>query len=224
MGKLIDLTGKKFHRWTVDSRAPNKGKETAWFCVCECGTKRSVNSQPLQNGLSKSCGCFCSEVSVKLGKATATHGLSGTAMYAAWRNMRYRCNNKRAKAYPSYGGRGIKVCTEWDDFSTFHEWSMKNEYQEGLSIDRINNDDGYYPENCRWANYNEQSNNRRSSHYLTHNGKTLSATQWARELGLNAHTVFSRIRKGGLSVEEILSQAVSPINKPPYQASPTATQ
>jgi hypothetical protein len=120
--------------------------------------------------------------------------------------MNYRCNNPSAKAYPDYGGRGITVCREWQEFNAFHEWAMSSGYRPGLSIDREDNDGDYSPNNCRWTNAVEQGNNRRNCRYLEFRGQKKTVTEWAREMGVSRSTLASRIR-AGLNVEQILKEA-----------------
>lgn len=125
-----------------------------------------------------------------------THGKRYTKLYYIWSNMKDRCLNKNCKNYPSYGERGIKICENWLCFEDFYEWSITNGYKEGLSIDRIDNDGDYCPENCRWTTMKQQCYNRRSNHYIEYNGKTQTITQWAEEYGLTEQVLSSRLRKG----------------------------
>lgn len=219
--KLIDKTGQKFGRLTVISRASNKGKATRWNCVCECGTEAAIHTSILKNGSQISCGCRRIEVSSKMmTKMNTTHGQSRTRLNVIWREMRYRCNTPTADCYSDYGGRGIRVCKEWNEsFEAFRDWAMANGYKDNLTIDREDNDGNYEPGNCRWITIQAQSNNRRTSLYLTHNGETMTAVDWSRKTGINRHTLYSRIRQG-LPTEEILNPVVSPVNKPQYRVSP----
>lgn len=133
------------------------------------------------------------------------HGLSHTRIYKIWRNMRSRCENPNATKYHLYGGKGIKVCEVWaQDFTEFYEWSMRNGYQEHLTIDRIDGNDDYKPSNCRWVDFKTQSNNTSSTRYLTYNGLTLPLSQWADKVGLKHKTLSERIRRGW-SVERALT-------------------
>lgn len=119
-----------------------------------------------------------------------------TRLYRIWLNMRNRCNNPKAFKYEDYGGRGITIIKEWDDFSKFEEWALSNGYNDSLTIDRINNDLGYYPQNCRWASPKEQANNRRSSVYITHNGETHTMAEWADILDVPYKVFTNRIYRG----------------------------
>lgn len=203
MSKLIDLTGKKFGRLTVIKRSgSNRDGSAMWLCRCECGIEKIVRGTDLKNGKTKSCGCFQKE---KIKEANTKHGYCYERIYSIYHCMKKRCYNKKNQDYPNYGGRGIKVCDEWlRDFQNFREWAMKSGYAENLTIDRIDNDKGYSPENCRWVTNAEQQNNRKNNHFLTYDGKTQSMAQWARELGINYSTLRTHINKYHQSIEEVL--------------------
>lgn len=122
-------------------------------------------------------------------------------LYVCWADMKSRCNNPNEKSYKYYGGRGIKVCDEWNDYEPFAKWAYENGYDESLtymecSLDRIDNDKGYSPDNCRWVSFEKQCNNRRSNVVIEHNGERKTASEWAREYGIHPETVQIRARKG----------------------------
>jgi len=201
--KLIDMTGKRTGMLTVVRRAEGRGKSVYWLCRCDCGTEKEMAASSLKSG-TVSCGCHRRKVSSGLcGKLNLSHGKSRTKLYRVWVCMRDRCNNPNANAYPGYGGRGITICEEWEDFPAFESWALSSGYAPGLSIDRKDNDKGYAPDNCRWATQREQSNNRRSNRHLSLNGKTMTVSEWSRELGINRSTIHSRLR-AGLPVAEAL--------------------
>lgn len=210
MTKLrTDMIGTRFGRLTVLYRTPNKGRRTAYMCQCDCGNKTIATSENLVAGHTKSCGCINKErASIALREQNMKHGLSYTRLYRIWAHMRSRCNLKRHERYHEYGGRGIKVCPEWDDFQNFHQWAIDNGYNESLTIDRIDNEKGYCPENCRWTDYKTQNNNRDYNVHLTHNGKTMTVAEWAREIGVKDATLRSRL-KAGWSIERVLTTPIT---------------
>lgn len=192
MAQVIDLTGKRFSRWTVSELSHQMGKMLYWHCVCDCGTKRAVFGADLKRGRSKSCGCLMREEVVKRG---TIHGMMRHPAYRSWIYMRMRCENPRTTGYHLYGGRGIKVCKRWDSFQRF--WAdMGPTWREGLTIERINVDGDYKPSNCRWATWKEQAGNRRTAHIIdTPEGK-MSVTEAAKCFGIRRKVIFARISYG----------------------------
>jgi len=166
MGKLIDLTGQRFGRLVVleRARAARHGESAKWLCHCDCGKEKIVSGKLLRRGDTRSCGCLHSE---ELREMSITHGLSKTRLYCVWSSMKDRCYRPACKSYPNYGGRGITVCPEWlHDFAAFRDWAMSHGYDESVpcgtcTLDRIDNDKGYSPENCRFVSMKVQNNNRR---------------------------------------------------------------
>lgn len=161
MAELKELLGKIFGRLKVISRyGSDKHHRATWLCKCSCGKETIVNSHNLLHGITKSCGCLSHD---KLVNRNKSHGFSKTPIYKIWTGMKKRCLNKNDKRYESYGGRGISVCTEWLQFEVFYNWSVQSGYKDGLQIDRIDNDKGYSPKNCRWVTSLQQACNKRKT-------------------------------------------------------------
>ena len=165
--KKLDLTGLKFGRLLVLNRKPLSEKgNVMWLCKCDCGKETVVSSYNLRSGRISSCGCLRNEISLMRlqSKRPLKHGLRKSRLYGVWFSMNNRCDNPKCKAYKDYGGRGIKVCDEWKkSVNNFYCWAMNNGYKEGLTIDRINNDGNYEPDNCRWSTPKEQNVNKRNT-------------------------------------------------------------
>lgn len=203
MGRLIDLTGNKYGRLLVTSRAANKiehsgRKRTMWNCICDCGNTVIVDSDHLRSGHSKSCGCI-----------TKKHGLFGKRIYKIWDGMKQRCLNQNNNAYINYGGRGITVCDEWKhNFQAFYDWSMEHGYNDELTLDRKDVNGNYCPENCRWANDITQHNNTRVNRFIEYNGETHTMAEWARIKGMKYVTLNTRINKYHWTIEKALTTPV----------------
>ena len=164
---MRDFSGQKFGRLTaIRPIGKDKTNHTLWECKCDCGNYKTVVAYCLtkSKGGARSCGCLAHEYA-KSGNARRTHGGCGTRLYRIWKDMKNRCNNPNCPDYQKwYGSRGIKVCSEWNaDFETFKNWALTNGYEENLSIDRIDVNGDYCPQNCRWATAFEQRHNRRDS-------------------------------------------------------------
>lgn len=208
---FTDLTGMKFGRLTVLERAenyilPSSGKKRAqWLCECECGNRCVVQTSHLKSGHTQSCSCLNKDITKR---RASTHGESKTPLYYVWKSMRQRCKNPNNSRYKDYGGRGIDVCVEWDNFLNFKEWAYANGYKEGLTVDRINNDLGYCPSNCRIADYVVQANNKRGNRVITYKGKTQTQKQWADELGINYGTLENRLYTYGWNVEKSFNEPI----------------
>jgi len=164
MSKLIDLSGKRFGRLTVIGRAINSpGGESQWFCKCDCGNLKIVQGNHLRDGATQSCGCLAAENRFVVNKI---HGGANERLYKVWLGIRKRCFNPNEPAFPNYGGRGITVCCEWENYQAFRKWALEAGYNENAprgkcTIDRINVDGNYEPSNCRWVDMKVQRNNQR---------------------------------------------------------------
>jgi hypothetical protein len=153
----INLIGCRFTRLLVIEKAIPRG----WYCLCDCGAKVIVKAYRLKDGHTKSCGCWKRDQTII---RNTKHGLRYLPIYRIWKAIRERCYYPKHKSYKDYGGRGIEVCTEWRaEASAFIEWAMANGYQKGLTIDRINTNGDYSPDNCRFVTHKENCNNRRNS-------------------------------------------------------------
>ena len=207
-----DLVGMKFGRLTVLSRAENYVSASGctkaqWNCVCDCGNQIVVPTCNLTRGNSKSCGCYNLE---QIKARNITHNQKHTRLYGVWTNMKARCYNPNNINYKDYGARGIVLCDEWrDSFNAFSIWAYENGYDPfakngECTIDRIDVDGNYCPENCRWANAKEQSNNRTNTYYLTIDNITHSLSEWSDITGIRYHTIFARINKLGWEPKKAL--------------------
>jgi hypothetical protein len=179
-----------------------------FLCQCDCGKQKKIKLCHLRASAIQSCGCLQKERTSKRTKKIMTkHGMSGSNIYEVWNSMKMRCHNKKDHAYKNYGGRGIKVCKEWlESFESFYK-DMGN-VPKDLTLDRINNNKGYYKENCRWATMREQANNRRTNHLMTYKGKTQNMKQWAVEVGIKYETLLRRINNYNWSIEEALTTKI----------------
>lgn len=210
MSTLIDLTGMKFNMLTVIERAESApGGITYWLCRCDCGNFTTVRGSNLKNGSVKSCGCLQHQKTTN-----KTHGESYTNLYATWARMKSRCKNESNASYENYGGRGITVCDDWNnDYISFRDWALNNGYEQGLSIDRINNDLGYNPDNCRWATTKQQQNNRRCNVIYSMNGEAHTLSEWCDIYHLNRSTIDRRINRSGMTLEQALTTPIRTYSK-----------
>lgn len=194
--KLTDRTNQKYGKLTAIARGPDTVLKTGlrrvqWVCQCECGNEVLVEAANLGSGHTKSCGCMVKAACTRNFKS---HGLTETKAYRAWCAMKNRCSNTKIQSYKLYGARGIKVCDKWaNSFEAFIE-DMGHPPTPSHSLDRIDFNGNYDPENCRWSDSFEQANNKRNNKWHTFDGKTLTEAQWARELGLSVSALRCRIK------------------------------
>lgn len=197
MNKYIDLTGMKFNKLTVIRLYERTAKRRyMWLCRCDCGKEKVILGDHLKNGHTKSCGCYAREKIKNLNKKT---GLTQTKLFYTYHNMHTRCERKQSSMYALYGGRGINVCEEWsgrNGFKNFAKWSIQNGYKEGLQIDRIDNDKGYFPDNCRWVSIIEQANNKRNTVFISVNGEIDTVANLARKHNVSYWNLL-KYAKGG---------------------------
>lgn len=196
-----NLTDKTFGRLTVlyqveDHMCPSGRRHDQWLCQCECGSEPVVIiGDSLRYGNhTRSCGCLDKET--KAIRATK-HGDSYTKLYGLYTSMLGRCNNVNDKRYDDYGGRGIYVCQEWmSDYENFKKWAIEHGYKEGLSLDRKDNNKGYYPDNCRWVTQKIQANNTRRNRIIEYNGTKKTIAEWADVFGITYSALYGRLRRG----------------------------
>lgn len=211
--KAIDITGQRFGRLTVIERVKNTSrKDSLWLCKCECGNIKEVTYSNLNSGHTKSCGCFRIETTSKRNtKTKIKHHLCSDPIYEKWTFMKSRCYYTNNDSYTDYGGRGIVVCDEWIDtengFINFYNWSINNGWAKDLTLDRIDNNGKYCPENCRWATLKEQANNKRNTVYLEYNDIKLSLSEWAEKLDVPRYILKER-RSLGWSDDKIITTPI----------------
>lgn len=192
-GRVKDISGIKFGRLTVIKLLEVHDGNAKWLCRCECGETTNAFACNLKKGNTQSCGCFGAE-------SRKTHDKSNTSLYHVWENMWQRCGNSNHPGYHNYGGRGIKVCDEWRSFEPFFDWATNSGYDQRLTLDRTNNEEGYEPGNCRWVDMKTQLNNTRRN--VLWQGKL--AVDWCSELGLKYRTFQKRKNVYGWSIEKSL--------------------
>lgn len=195
MGRTAkDISGKIFGYITVISREHSECKKNAkWLCECHCGKKFVTEGNRLRGGKVNSCGCMRGQLKIA---TMGTHGKTNSRLYKIWRSMKSRCSYS-SKGAERYHGRGIKVCDDWSNsFDEFMDWSLVNGYSDDLSIDRIDPDGHYCPENCRWATLEVQNNNKASNFFVDIDGEKKTIAEWSKFSGIKYETIRSRISRG----------------------------
>lgn len=209
MGTLNDLTGKRFERLTVLERAGSSAhKKALWRCVCDCGNEVVVIGSHLLNGNTHSCGCYKRDKTIE---CRVSHGKSKTRLYHIWKNMRQRCRNPHKPDYCYYGGKGVTVCDKWDDFTCFSKWAKDNGYRDDLTLDRIDVNGNYCPENCRWVSMTEQARNMSRNRIITYKGESHCLSEWGEILGISAKVLGHRINTYGWTVDRAFTTPVATI-------------
>ena len=200
---MEDLTGKTFGMLKVlkrvDDYKNNGRKYPVWECLCECGKIKNVRQSSLVYGETKSCGCLI----YKTNPNARRNNLTLKRLCDCWNGMMQRCYNTNSQGYKNYGGRGIKICEEWHDREKFIEWALKNGYSNDLSIDRIDVNGNYEPDNCRWVDWQTQCDNKRNSIVIEINGGHYTLKQLSQISGISRNTLYFRYSKGMRS-EDIL--------------------
>lgn len=199
-----DLSGQRFGKLTVVERIGTKWGSPYWKCKCDCGNYTNVSSTNLKYGGTLSCGCFYTE-------RLKTHGLSDTRLYRIYSGMKTRCYNPNTKAYHHYGGRGISICDEWlgeNGFMNFYDWAMENGYSDNLSIDRIDVNGNYEPNNCRWATQETQTRNKRNNLIIEYKGVSKTLVEWSEEIGISYSILNDRITMLGWDTKKAFTTPV----------------
>ena len=206
MNKQQDLIGKKYGILTVIQYSHKHNGKHFWLCKCDCGKTKLILSDNLIYGGSKSCGCQCGR---------KKHGLAYQSLYKIWCAIKTRCSNSNISEFKNYGGRGITVCNEWlNDPELFIKWANNNGYQKGLQIDRINNDMGYSPDNCRFVTRSVNCLNKSNNRNITYQGQTKTLQEWSKIIGKTRDVIHLRLKRGW-SVDKAFTEAVSG-NKDPW--------
>lgn len=199
---MVNYIGLRSGRLVIDRfhhKTPSNHKY--FVCKCDCGNEVVVRGSCIVQQSTKSCGCYAEECRIK--RATK-HGMFGTRLYTIWSGFKRRCYDEKVEGYRWYGKNNISYCEEWDDFSNFYEWAMKNNYTDELTLDRIDSKGNYCPENCRWVSMKQQQRNRKNNHVVEYNGEKHCLSEWAEIYGINYNTLLTRIRRG-FPFEEVLN-------------------
>lgn len=199
--------GDRYGRLTVIERTDGVRR---WICRCDCGNVITVCQDHLRSGHIRSCGCLRKELTSKRVKR---HGDSHTQLHNKWCEMNSRCNFTHGDRYGYYKGRGIRVCEEWKSYEAFKEWSLKNGWEPGLSLDRIDNDGPYSPDNCRWVPFKQQCRNRSTNVKITIGGETHILTEWLEMYNVSKHTYYSRLHMGWNQIDAITKPVAHKHNK-----------
>lgn len=200
---MSDLTGTRFGSLVVVERLHIDSNNRLYRCLCDCGRPHIARSSNLKAGRTSNCGC-----SRYKHNGRSRNGNKTSRLYYIWESMRQRCTNPASTSYHNYGGRGIGVCTEWSDFGPFYDWAMLNGYEPHLTIDRIDNDGDYTPENCHWATHKDQARNTRANRLVTFRGDTKCVMEWAEILDINVVTLHARLFRYGWPIERALTEKV----------------
>lgn len=213
MGKALDLTDRQFDRLRVirqaeSLRRPNGKLRRRWLCQCECGNLITVLGENLISGNTKSCGCYHRDL---MREKLRTHGDTDARLYNIWCAIKRRCFNPSVPEYARYGGRGISMCSVWaESYEAFKAWAMQTGYDPNAprgacTIDRIDNDGNYEPENCRWVSQREQMNNVSYNRHITYHDETHTVAEWSRLTGIPYATLLQRLTRYSMDVERAFS-------------------
>lgn len=203
--RFVDLTGIRFGKLVaISPNGQNKAKQYLWNCLCDCGNTSVVVGSNLIRGNTKACGCVRL---TEIGDRTRKHGMGKSRIFKIWAGMRKRCLNPQCLSYKLYGGRGIKICQRWNSFDLFYK-DMYIGYSDNLSLDRIDPNGDYEPNNCRWATTKEQNNNRRNNRVIEYNGEVKTLSQWSELSGVKQNTISNRIKSGWDTYDAIYKKPI----------------
>lgn len=181
----------------------NNKKRMYALCKCECGSTKEVRYDSVKSEKTKSCGCLHLEAAIKNFSSKYTHKKSSTRLYKIWTDMKQRCFNPANNRFNNYGGRGVNMCDEWLSFEVFYEWSMHNGYSDFLTIDRIDNNKPYLPNNCRWVDNKTQCNNRSTNIIVEYKGDEITLKQLSEKIGIEYSVINARYNRGDRSIERL---------------------
>lgn len=206
MSQFVDITGHRFSRLVAVRLLPERSPQgrTLWECKCDCGQTLTATSNALRRENTRSCGCLARSLTAS---RSTKHGKSNSPEYAIWAAMRNRCTNPNDRNYKNYGGRGITLCEQWQSFASFYA-DMGGRPSSNHSIERVNNDGPYSPDNCIWATPEEQQLNRRTARLITFNGQTHNLATWAKRTGIRVTCILHRL-DAGWTVERALTESVT---------------
>ena len=208
------MTGMRFGNLTVigqadDQISPDGRHRKMWLCQCDCGNKKTVNGDNLRDRRTISCGCFQKK---RAHDANTVHGDTDSRLYNVWSAIKRRCYNSKVPEYKNYGGRGISMCKDWkDDYSSFRDWAYQAGYDKAAprgvcTIDRIDNDGDYSPNNCRWVTQKMQMNNVRYNRHVEYQGESYTISQLAELVGIPYERLYQRIGVYGFNVEDAINK------------------
>ena len=212
--KIKDLTGRRFGKLTViEYKGSNKGTGSLWLCKCDCENEKIITSRNLLNGTCKSCGCYFKENPPHI-----THNLYYTKLHNIWIGMKSRCYNQNNKRYKTYGAKGIVVCDEWQEFQTFYNWAMNHGYNSNAkrgecTIDRIDVNGNYCPENCRFITIKKQQRNKTNTRYINYNDKIYCLAELAEMLNLNYKYLWQKLKRNNWDTSILFKNKELPNNE-----------
>lgn len=209
----LDISGCKFGKLTAINCVEKINYTAKWLCKCDCGNEKITRIDSLMSGACKSCGCLNRNRKMKHGGAKVC---DRDRLYGVWQSMKQRCYNQNSTKYKNYGARGITVCDGWlNNYSAFREWALNNGYNKDAkhgecTLDRIDNNKGYSPDNCRWVSMKIQDNNKSVNKYYEYNGESHTLSEWSEILDIKCRLLESRIERGWTFTDAIQVESYAP--------------